>query len=213
MIEAVIFDFDGVIADTMGDNCKAWQVAFAVHGFQLDSSEYYHLEGMGRFQIAQYFIETYQLDPAIKDEVVKCKEYNYKKNNNFRYFDYVNSIFSLLNSKRIPIGIVTGASTERIKEHLDKSMSASLTALITADDVTNTKPHPEPYLKAVNMIGKPPENCIVVENAILGIKAAKAAGCCCFALETTLKANDLSEADRVFPTHKDLLNELESLLN
>ena len=61
MIRAVIFDFDGVLADTMFDNCKAWQEAFALYGFQMDAIEYYRLEGMGRFQIAEYFIEKYLL--------------------------------------------------------------------------------------------------------------------------------------------------------
>lgn len=212
MISAVIFDFDGVLADTMGDNCKAWQDAFSVHGFEMDPAEYYRLEGMGRFQIAQHFIETYGLNPAIKQEVVETKELNYKKNNTFRYYEQVPAIFSLLKSKGIPTAIVTGASKDRIKEHLDENISKALTSLVTADDVTNTKPHPEPYLKAVAKIGKPAAECLVVENAILGIQAAKAAGCKCFALETTLKAADLKQADEVFASHKDLLTKFESLL-
>ena len=89
MIKAVIFDFDGVIADTMGDNYRAWQLAFAPYGFELESSEYYQMEGMGRFQIAEHVIEKYNLDPSIKKEVVEAKELNYKNHNTFKIYDHV----------------------------------------------------------------------------------------------------------------------------
>jgi beta-phosphoglucomutase len=213
MIRAVIFDFDGVLADTMFDNCKAWQQAFALYGFQMDAIEYYKLEGMGRFQIAEYFIEKYFLDPSIKKNLVDVKEINYKKNNSFKYYDFVYEIFSFLNKKGISTAIVTGASKTRIKEHLDENISKNLKALVTADDVINTKPNPEPYLKAAAMLGMNPNECLVIENAILGIKSANAAGCKCFALETTLKFEDLIGADEIFDSHKILLNKLETIFN
>jgi beta-phosphoglucomutase len=213
MIRAVIFDFDGVLADTMSDNCKAWQNAFAFYGFHMDAIEYYRLEGMGRFQIAQHFIDKYFLDPSIKKDVVEAKEMNYKKNNSFKYYQYVHDIFLFLNEKDIPIAIVTGASRDRIKEHLDEKISVCLKALVTADDVIHTKPHPEPYLSAANMLGINAKECLVIENAILGIHSAKSAGCHCFALKTTLNATDLIEADVVFDSHKNLLTKLMTMFN
>ena len=213
MIRAVIFDFDGVLADTMFDNCKAWQKAFALYGFQMDDIEYYRLEGMGRFQIAEYFIEKYSLEPSIKKNLVEAKEMNYKKNNSFKYYDYVNEIFAFLNEKGISTAIVTGASKTRIQEHLNENISQYLKALVTADDVMHTKPDPEPYLKATAMMGMNPKDCLVIENAILGIDSAKRAECHCFALETTLSATDLSEADEVFDSHKNLFTKLITLFN
>lgn len=211
MTKAVIFDFDGVIADTMKDNCLAWQSAFADFKFTLNPSEYYKLEGMGRYQIADHFIEKYQLNPAIRNTVVETKELNYKNNNHFRLYDEVPAILSLLKQKNIHIAIVTGASRDRINEHLNAGIKESLTALITADDVKNTKPHPEPYLKAVQKMGLNAGDCLVVENAILGIQSAKAAACKCFALETTLRKADLGLADEVFATHKELLTKFEAI--
>lgn len=211
MIRAVIFDFDGVLADTMFDNCKAWQKAFALYGFQMDDIEYYRLEGMGRFQIAEYFIEKYSLEPSIKKNLVEAKEMNYKKNNSFKYYDYVNEIFAFLNEKGISTAIVTGASKTRIQEHLNENISQYLKALVTADDVMHTKPNPEPYLKAAAMMEINPKDCLVIENAILGIDSAKRAGCYCFALETTLSADDLAEADEIFTNHFQLLNRLKQI--
>lgn len=212
-IEAVIFDFDGVIGDTMQDNCKAWKQVFTSFNFSMKDEEYYQLEGMGRFQIAEYFIETYNLDRSIKNEVVELKELSYKNNNSFKIYDEVFAIFELLNSKNIKTAIVTGASRERISEHLDLKLKQQLTALVTADDVKNTKPHPEPYLKAIEKLGATSRNCLVIENAILGIKSAKSAGCKCFALETTLNKTFLNEADEVFTNHNQLLVKFISLFS
>jgi len=211
MIEAVIFDFDGVVADTMRDNYISWKEAFSLYNLEIDAEEYYKLEGMGRFQIADYFINEYNLNPYIRDEVVDLKEKNYKNKNHFKIYDYVEEIFSFLIEKNIPIGIVTGASKVRINEHLNNNLKNKLSILITADDVINTKPHPEPYIKAVLFLNKKPEKCLVIENAILGIESAKSAGCTCFALETTLDKVQLKNADKIFSSHFELLIQLKSL--
>ncbi|MBK9284222.1 MAG: HAD family phosphatase [Sphingobacteriaceae bacterium] len=210
MIEAVIFDFDGVIGDTMKDNCLAWQNAFAHYGFEMNETEYYRLEGMGRYQIAEHFITNYNLNPEIKKEVAALKEENYKKNNRFKIYDHVFEIFEYLKSKNILTAIVTGASRERISEHLDKKIASQINALITADDVTNTKPNPEPYLKAIQKLNKPADKCLVIENAILGLESAIKAGCKAYALETTLSKEDLNQAEQVFANHKELLTKFES---
>jgi beta-phosphoglucomutase len=211
MIEAVIFDFDGVVADTMADNYAAWQHAFAAFNFSVDPHEYYKLEGMGRYQIATHFITTYNLDPAIKEEIVTTKELFYKNNNTFKIYDEIEYIFELLKHKNIPIAVVTGASKARIEDHFEPRLVAQLSALVTADDVVNTKPHPEPYLNAITKLNKNVANCMVIENAILGIQSAKAAGCKCFALETTLPKEELNLADEVFATHAALLSRLQTI--
>jgi beta-phosphoglucomutase len=208
MIEAVIFDFDGVIGDTMTDNCVAWQQSFAAYNCAIPAAEYYKLEGMGRYQIAEIFIKEHNLDPAITNDVVEAKESYYRNNNTFRIFDGVEDIFGYLKSKHIPMAIVTGASRARISEHLAEHLRIQLSALVTADDVTHTKPHPEPYLAAATQLNKAPGNCLVIENAILGIQSAKAAGCLCYAIETTLSNADLQIADKVFPTHQSLRQQL-----
>lgn len=209
--EAVIFDFDGVIADTMKDNCMAWQKAFADRGFRLDPVEYYQLEGMGRYQIAEHFINAYKLDPGMKEEVVEAKELNYKNNNSFRIYAEIPAIFDLLKKHSVAIAIVTGASRNRMEAHFNGTLREQVSLIITADDVTHTKPHPEPYSKAVSKLGLAAENCLVIENAILGIKSAKAAGCHCFAIETTLNGAFLKQADQIFQDHKELLTTFENI--
>lgn len=73
-------------------------------------------------------------------------------------------------------------------------------AIVSGDDVTHGKPHPEVFLKAAEKIGVPPECCVVIEDAMVGIQAAKAAGMGCLAVATTHPREKLSEADRVVDT-------------
>ena len=69
--------------------------------------------------------------------------------------------------------------------------------LVTADDVENGKPHPEPYLKGAEILGAAPDGCVVIEDAPSGVSAAKAAGMCVVAVATTYRESDLSKADAV----------------
>lgn len=69
--------------------------------------------------------------------------------------------------------------------------------IVTADDVVNGKPHPEPYLKGAEILGARPEACVVIEDAPNGIQAARAAGMRVVAVATTYRREVLSEADAV----------------
>ena len=80
---------------------------------------------------------------------------------------------------------------------------------ITADDITNGKPHPEGYLKAANLLGVAPSKCLVLEDSPPGIEAAKTAGMKVIAVATTYKTEELSRADliikdltRIHPTNR-----------
>ncbi len=69
--------------------------------------------------------------------------------------------------------------------------------LVSADDVAQGKPHPEPYLKGAELLGIKPEDCLVIEDAPLGIEAAHAAGMKVIALPTTFPATELQAADAI----------------
>src|SRR6478735_1571198 len=110
MLDAVIFDFDGVIADTMQDNFKAWEKVFLEYDTRIGAVDYFLLEGMGRYEIAEFFIEKYNLDKQLRETLVQKKEKYYKLSNNFRIYDEIPAILELLKNKQLKIGLVTGAS-------------------------------------------------------------------------------------------------------
>ena len=204
--KAIIFDFDGVIADTMSDNLKAWQMAFENYGIKIEALDYYMLEGMGRFDIARKLTKTYNFSDSEIQNIVISKEANYRQINQFRFYDEIESILSIVKNGQYKIGLVTGASRDRIQNTLTIDIKDYFDNIITADDVENGKPNPEPYIKSCELLGVLPENAIVIENARLGIQSAKSAGCKCYAIETTLNALYLQEADLIFKNHHLLLN-------
>lgn len=76
--------------------------------------------------------------------------------------------------------------------------------IVTADDVENGKPHPEPYLKGAEILGARPEACVVIEDAPSGVAAARAAGMSVVAIAATYSARDLLEADVVVGGLKEI---------
>ncbi len=77
-------------------------------------------------------------------------------------------------------------------------------ATVTGDEVKRGKPHPQPFLKALKIMGLQPNDVVVIENAPFGITAAKRAGLFCIALETSLPKKYLTNADKVVKSFKDL---------
>jgi beta-phosphoglucomutase len=213
VFKAVIFDFDGVIADTMKDNFAAWNQAFSAYNVQLNPLDYFLLEGMGRFQVAEFLLRKYGLDAGLEKQIVEAKEENYLLKNKFSVYPEINSIFTFLNNKKIPIAMATGASRERVEKTLKEDFLKQIHVLVTVDEVKKGKPDPESYYQATKKLKLKTEECLVIENAPLGIQSAKAAGCTCFAIETTLDKKYLKEADETFVNHLVLHSKLRKLFN
>lgn len=196
----------------MKDNYLAWKDAFTEYGADIAPLDYYKLEGMGRFDIARILSNQYKAGIGHEEEIVQQKEANYRLNNQFSIYQNIPELLQLLSDKGIRTGLVTGASRARIESTMPEDIRPFFQYIVTSDDVEKGKPNPEPYLKAMKELDVRPTECIVVENAILGIESARAAGSICFALTTTLDAGFLSEADSIFTNHFELLSHFQELL-
>jgi beta-phosphoglucomutase-like phosphatase (HAD superfamily) len=84
--------------------------------------------------------------------------------------------------------------------------------VITGGDVSNGKPHPEPYLKAAQKLGVKPFDCVVVENAGIGVQSATAAEMFCVGLTSTQTKEQLRDADIVVPDIKTIIEKLDVIL-
>ena len=112
------------------------------------------------------------------------------------------------------IWVVTGSGMRTLLDSLNEVFPSIFQQdqMITAFDVTQGKPHPEPYLKAWERSGLPKEQCLVIENAPLGVRSGKAAGLTVYAVNTgILKREDLLQAgaDIVFDSMHELLQFLQ----
>ena len=111
------------------------------------------------------------------------------------------------------IWVVTGRGMRSLLDNLNTVLPAVFQRdrMITAFDVVHGKPDPEPYLKAWERSGLTKEQCVVVENAPLGIRSGKAAGLTVYAVNTgVLIKDDLAQADQVFDTMAELLVYLQT---
>lgn len=202
---AVFFDFDGVIANTGEDNFAAWNFAFAPFGIQIDRRTCFTLEGMRVSDLARKVLVDHGQDPKLHLEVAQRKDMRYAEVNSFKFFDGVPEILAALKAQGVKAGLVSGGSKHRLFANGGEHIFKLFDVIITAEDVPvgRGKPLPDPYLMAAKKVGVMPEKCVVIENAPLGVKSAKAAGMYCVAVCTTLPKEELDGADQIVPGLRD----------
>jgi len=202
--KAIFFDFDGVIGETMEDNYEAWRHAFSKYRISIDKDEYFLLEGMNTKGVAEYFFDRDASDSQTITEIVNLKEKYYLENNRFRFYDGVETLIPEFKRRGYSTGLVSGASNSRLSKIVNHTFLKNMDVIITGDKVYNCKPHPEPYLNAAKALSVNPLECVVVENAPVGIESAKSAGMYCIAICSTLERRYLKKADMIIDTFADL---------
>lgn len=203
----MLFDFDGVLANTMEDNYQAWVYALGLHGATLSKLEYFLWEGQRVSHIASEVLQRYGRDPSLGAQVAISKDEYYNQHNNFAWHVGARELVASLLASQIKVAVVSGASRLRLVTPNTTEFLSTFHALICADDCKLGKPAPEPYLLAAERLGCAPTECVVVENAPSGIESAKAANMYCIAVCSTLSPAHLARADRIFPTLQDLLED------
>lgn len=202
--KAIFFDFDGVIGETMEDNYEAWRHAFSKYRISIDKDEYFLLEGMNTKGVAEYFFDRDASDSQTITEIVNRKEKYYLENNRFRFYDGVEKLIPEFKRMGYFTGLVSGASNSRLLKVVNHNFLKHMDVIITGDKVYNCKPHPEPYLNAAKALSISPSECVVIENAPVGIESAKSAGMYCIAICSTLERRYLEKADMIINKFADL---------
>lgn len=173
---AYLFDLDGTIADTMSMHFVAWTRAVEEAGGTFPKNLFYEWAGVPILKTVEQLNQTfgYTLDPAA---VAHRKEALY-----LEMLDQVQPIAAVvehihLQHGRIPLAVVSGSPRDSIVRTLNAiGLLDRFDALVGAEDYTNGKPHPEPFLTAAQRLGVAPQHCLVFEDADAGIQSAEAAG-------------------------------------
>lgn len=202
--KGVLFDFDGTLARTMEDNLEAWRAVTRKYGIDLSPEDYYPYEGLPMQEIAARFFSTRNLPVPDVTELLKSKDEWYLRNHRFAFYPGVEDLVDALAKGSVRMGIVTAGRPDRLVRSVPPAFLRKFTALVTGDMVERGKPHPDPYLRGARGLDVTPDSCVVVENAPLGIQAAKRAGCYCVAVCSTLTRRALSDADDVVDRFADL---------
>ena len=205
---AVMLDMDGVVLDSMPAHLRSWQRTLAPLGIQLTAAELYPLEGMPTEPTAQLLTERFLGQACSAEEARRLAET--KRSFFVEQFEpaLVPGIVPLMHDLRgrgHRLALVTGSAAVVVEQVLAPLAVLDLfEVVVTGDQVSRGKPDPESYQLAARRLGLEPGECLVVENAPLGIRAARAAGMGCVALETSLPAERLGGAERVFADVKGL---------
>lgn len=195
-IRAVLFDFDGVLIQSIEDHHRSWNAVFKDFGVSISWEEFASLEGQSLFWISERLCLNHGIASEYAEAIALRKNEIYKESAEIKFYPGALDLIDEL-KKDFALALVTGAHRDRFHHSVDATFTSTFQAIVTADDVHSRKPSPEPYLKASEHLKISAPECVVVENAPFGIESAKRAGMRCIALRTTLRDDFLKGADRI----------------
>ena len=205
---AAIFDMDGVLVDSYQAHFRTWQRLAQEHGFEY--SEAMFARGFGRTGREAVAADWPQRDlsPQQIDEIVRRKEQYYREliGSDFPAMDGAAELIRELKNAGFRVAVGSSGPRENVELAVERlSLSPLLDAQVTGDDVTRGKPDPQIFLLAAERMEVRPSQCVVIEDAPVGVEAAHAAGMKCAGLASTgHQPEDLREAEMVVPTLRDL---------
>jgi HAD superfamily hydrolase (TIGR01509 family) len=175
MGRAYIFDFDGVLVNTMAAHFSAYGQALAEVGVAIDKEQFYRQAGMtGREQI-RYFAEKAGLSIDVGRVYERTREIRRDQPQPTQAIACNVELLRLLRSAGVPVAIATGSSRPSILPMM-REHGIEADAIVTAEDIQRGKPFPDLFLRAAEALRVTPADCVVVEDSEVGIEAARAAG-------------------------------------
>jgi len=204
--QAVIFDMDGVIVDSMPYHFISWYEALLPLGIRVSCFDVYSREGERWEKTLKELLSSHGIKPVKKtlNRIFSRRQKIFKKYFRRFIFKGVREFLACLKEQGFMLGLVTGTPGKEIRKILDPGMLGLFDVVIAGDQVKHGKPHPEPYLRACRALKLDPADCAVIENAPLGILSAKGAGMFCIALTTSLPSQYLKAADVVAAELEDI---------
>ena len=198
-LEAVLWDMDGVIADTGPYHLKAWQEVFQKRGFNYSDEVFQRNFGKRNDTIVRSIIGD-SASPAEVDAITTEKEAVFRQKATAKVKPFPGAI-ELLKSLReygVRIALASSAPIENIQLVIqDLGIDNCFAVIVWGREVTEGKPSPQGFLLAAQRLGVEPKNCVVIEDSVAGVTAAKRAGMRCVAVTNTHPRKGLMEAELV----------------
>jgi beta-phosphoglucomutase family hydrolase len=188
MIQGLIFDCDGTLADTMPLHWKAWQVISQRHNLFFPQDRFYALGGVPTRDIIKMLGEEQKLTI---DHLAVAKEKEKLYLSTLEHVGPIECVVEIAreNHGKIPMAVASGGSKHAIESVLTHLKIRHLfDAVVTSEDVTNQKPAPDIFLEAARRIGVAPQFCRAYEDTDLGMRAIRSAGMEAIDVRDMLKA-------------------------
>ncbi|MFO0793995.1 MAG: HAD family phosphatase [Candidatus Brocadiaceae bacterium] len=204
-MNAIIFDMDGVLVDSMHYHAESWDVVLKTVGIRIDRKIIYELEGANYRQVIDSVFRQFGRIPSEEEiqEIGKKKLHIFEEIAQIKPFDGTKKLLEKLRQK-YQLAVVSGSNRRTVRSIINGFFPDTFQIIIDGESMKVCKPSPEPYLLAVRRLGVAKDQCLVIENAPLGIQSAKAAGLRCIAIVSYLGKEYLKEADVVIDSHREL---------
>jgi len=204
-LKAAIFDLDGVITNTVDMHFRAWKKMFGEYGIDFTWDDYKKkVDGILRADGARAVFKDFN-EPTVEMAAARKQRYflNILKDEKIKVYQSSIDMVMMMLSRGIKVAIISSSkSCEYILDRLD--LINMVSAVVSGRDVTKGKPDPQIFLMAADIMGIKPADCVVFEDAELGVLAAKNAGMFCVGIDRYNEKARLSKADIV-------VNDLEAL--
>ena len=202
---AALFDFDGVVVDTEPQYSLFWDEKGEKYHPEIPEFGH-HIKGQTLTQIySQYFLQPEGIQPEITRELL-----DFETRMTFEFIPGVVDFMKELRQKGVKIAIVTSSNDQKMANahRALPELKSMVDAIITADKVTHSKPHPECFLLGAETLQMPIDRCIVFEDSFHGLESGNRAGMKIIGLATTNPASSIADkASLVIPDFVDFTYE------
>lgn len=197
---AAIFDIDGTLADNMPLHIECWIALFRDEG-QVVTPQDYHAAGIGGSaeEAARHFLGEHLTD-AQTERLVGRKEFLYRTlaRRKLKLLHGTRRLLRQARRENIPLALATSAGPQNVAFFLEtQALDGYFDVVLDSSSVARTKPHPDVFLKAADRMGVAPDACLVFEDSLPGLKAARRAGMRAVAVATMRPAEQLQALPHV----------------
>lgn len=211
MLKGVLFDMDGVLVDSEEFMRSAAIKMFEELGVKVQADDFLPFVGMGENRYLGGVAEKYNIEADI--EKIKARAYAIFETlvrGKLKSLPGAHEFIDRCHKRNLKLALATSADRVKMEVNLREIglPPQTFNTIITGLDIENKKPFPDIYIKAARNLGFEPWECLVVEDAVSGIKAGKRAGCRCLAVTTSFDASELAEADWVYNSLPEVPDEV-----
>lgn len=211
-IKSIIFDFDGVVVDSEPLYERAETELFLSYGIQIQTVDLMDTKGLSEKMYLDIIKKRYHIN-APTDELMKKGRRILKRifSKELRYIHGFREFYQQIQTN-YKTALVT-SSSRNLLEWIFKftPIRNHFSTIVTAEDVTHSKPHPEPYLNACRLLNVKPAECIVIEDSINGVNSAKNAGAMTIALKGKCTPARFENADYTVSNYSEIATLIESI--
>lgn len=217
-LEAVIFDMDGVLVDSERLYMLSEQMVLKDYGVEVDPFYFRKFCGTTQDFIWSNVLEEFSLNVPL-DEIKEAGRKKLDEVFTTQELPLISGVLDLLKEleySKIPLAVASSSSKFLIETHLNTLKIADyFESYHSGEEVKQSKPEPDVFLKAAKELSVDPQNCLVIEDSRNGVLAAKAAGMKCIGFNNeAFPPLDLSEADKIVTSLNDItIDVMKSLFN